>query len=158
MCSSRLNKSTSRKLFCFLRAQKKNHKCTASLQRAFFCWLLRVLEQGQWFVSPLCQMSAQHSYNITPHSHTENWKPLLLALWSSPPHLPTDAPLGQEQVKDDKPYLLAANQESLQDGTHKRKEVCWAERRTKSSPEIGEGTATLLMARWRHHAASSHSR
>lgn len=116
------------------------------------CWSR---DSGLYLRSVKCQ----HSIHTTSHhTLTQRTESLYYLHFGVHPHLPTHAPLGQEQVKDDKPYLLAANQESLQDGTRKRKEVCWAERRTNSSPEIGEGTATLLMARWRHHAASSHSR
>lgn len=54
-----------------------------------------------------------YAYNVTPHS-TTGYSPYYL-LFGVQPHLPIDALLGQEQVKDDRPDWLAAHQERLQD-------------------------------------------
>lgn len=64
-----------------------------------------------------------YAYNVTPHS-TTGYSPYYLLFGV---HLPVDALLGQEQVKDDKPDWLIAHQERLHDA-HARAREC-AERK-----------------------------
>ncbi len=66
-----------------------------------------------------------HAYNVTPHSAT-GYSPYYL-LFGVHPHLPIDALLSQEQVKDDKPDWLAVHQERLRDAHTRARE--FAERK-----------------------------
>ncbi|XP_038137179.1 uncharacterized protein LOC119780968 [Cyprinodon tularosa] len=66
-----------------------------------------------------------YAYNVTPHS-TTGYSPYYL-LFGVHPHLPVDALLGQEPVKDDKLDWLAVHQERLQDAHARARE--YAERK-----------------------------
>lgn len=66
-----------------------------------------------------------YAYNVTPHS-TTGYSPHYL-LFGVHPHLPVDALLGREEVKDDKLDWLAVHQERLQDAHARARE--FAERK-----------------------------
>lgn len=66
-----------------------------------------------------------YAYNVTPHS-TTGYSPYYL-LFGVHPHLPVNALLGQEQVRDERPDWLAVHQERLREA-HERARKC-AERK-----------------------------
>ncbi|XP_041841581.1 uncharacterized protein LOC121640000 [Melanotaenia boesemani] len=82
--------------------------------------LLRTLPPEQKRRWPEHLSELVYAYNVTPHS-TTGYSPHYL-LFGVHPHLPIDALLGQEPVKDEKLDWLATHQERLQDAHARARE------------------------------------